>query len=303
MKNILPPLFFALTLQTSFAITVFTIDEMTVNDSGNPGDVTIQAGSTTSVITTQGDLNLVGFSVGGTNYNSSDFISGIGTNSVIDSNDVAGVIQPSNATADGSLYTGSPSNLTDYLIQGERGLSFSSALNYATTDNPNTFEFDISFLSDPTASSLPTFIVGDGADNQSADLWSFLDAVGNTLFSITLDPSNFSTFGDQVVDRVFSDNSGFRPSFPGDTSNDTPRGLGMAAFSLTAADLGGANWQDVARLSVRVPGTGDEPKTDYAFFGVDATLIEGNLVVPEPSSMSLLMLGGILLFSRRVKPH
>jgi hypothetical protein len=288
-----------LSAQTSFAFTSFTISNLTVNDTGNPGNVSLAAGGST-VVTTQGDLNLVDFTVGSDVYSATDFISGIGTNSTINKDTVAGVIQHSTATNDGSLAFGSTSDLSDYLIQGSRGLSFSSALNYATSDPPGTIVFDIEFLSDPTASSRPTFIVGDGADNQSDDLWSFQDADGVELFSITLTSANYSVFGKQTVDRVESDDSGFRT--PLNQSDNTDRGLGLAAFSLTNADLNGADWNDVKQLAIRVPETGNDPKTDYAFFGVDTGLITSSgLVVPEPSSTSLLALSSCLLILRRKK--
>ncbi|MFC5050903.1 PEP-CTERM sorting domain-containing protein [Rubritalea spongiae] len=283
------------------AITVFDVTNMTVNDSGNPGNVALTNGGSTQ-ITTSGDLNLVNFTVGSsTTYLATDFISGIGTNRDITSSNVAGVIQNSTATSDGSLAHGTPSDLSTYLTQGERGLAFSSALNYTTSDDPGTITFDLSFKSDPTAGSRPTFIVGDGADNQSIDLWSFLDSDDNVLFSFTIGPDEYSVFGKQVVDRVSSDDSGFNGGNTS-SSNNTARGLGLSAFSLTSADLNGASWEDVAQLSIRVPATGNQPKTDYAFFGVDTGLVDSPdmvVAVPEPSSSALLLLGSIGFILRR----
>ncbi|MGJ8672923.1 PEP-CTERM sorting domain-containing protein [Rubritalea sp.] len=298
------PLTLLLASPIASAITVFDVTSITVNDSGSAaGNVSVAAGAS-STITPVNNLNLVDFTVSSsTVYLANDFISGIGTKSIISSEEVAGVIQPSTATSDGTLAYGTQANVSSYLTQGARGLSFSTALNYNTLDDPGTITFDLSFKSDPTAGgSRPTFIVGDGADNQSIDLWSFLDAGGATLFSILVGPTDFSEFGKQVIDRVSSDDSGYNPIDP-DNANNTARGIGLSAFSLTNADLNGASWEDVTQLSILVPATGSEPKTDYAFFGVDTGLIDSPYLVvkavPEPSSTSLLALGATSLLLRR----
>ena len=137
--------------------------------------------------------------------------------------------------------------------------------------------------------------MGDGANNQSDDLWQFLDADDNVLFEITIGPTQFDVFGDQTVDRVFTDGSGYRGD--GDDLD-----IGFAAFSLDSADLGSADWSDVRQLSIRVPGSGNEPKTDYAFFGIDLALVSSSgAVVPEPSSSLLLILGSTIFLLRRKK--
>jgi hypothetical protein len=237
MKQI--PLLLAALSANALAIESFDVTSITVNDAGNNnGDVTLSKDGNT-VITTEGDVNLVNFVIGSTTYNAGDFISGVGTESNITSSDIGAVIQHSTATSDGTLAYGSPSDLSEYITRGERGLSFSSALNFtASGDDAGSFTFDLRFNSDPTQSTRPTFIVGDGANMQSIDRWSFLDENDQVLFSFELTPADFNVFGDQVIDRALSDNSGFR-------GNDDPLDIGLSAFNLTTDDLKGADWQAV----------------------------------------------------------
>lgn len=290
------PLISLLLATGALALDSYDVTSITVNDSGNSnGAITINKNGST-VVSTDGDVNLVNFKVGATTYNAGDFISGVGTKSNIASSDIGAVIQYSSATADGTLAYGSPDDLSDYLTQGERGLSFSSALNFtASGDDAGSFSFDLRFNSDPTLNDRPTFIVGDGANNQSIDRWSFLDENGSVLFSFDLGPTNFNTFGEQVIDRVLSDNSGFR-------GNDNQLDIGLAAFSLTTDDLNGADWAAVRTLSIDVPASGESPMTDYAFFGVDTGIIESTglvVPVPEPSSSGLILLGSLTLLLLR----
>lgn len=82
----------------------------------------------------------------------------------------------------------------------------------------------------------------------------------------------------------------------------------MIAFSLEESDyiLGqdpDAAWQSINTLRITMPGDGgNDPKTDYAFIGIDLDLVDSpNSVIPEPHSAQLLLtsLLSICLYRKR----
>lgn len=291
-----------------------TITQLVVNDSGNAvGDVTLSpaayiAGNTIngSTLDTTGDLNLVSFIGDGTNYSASAFISGVGTSTVINSSTLDAVIQPNAHLASGAtptFYTGSASNVASYLTAGERGLSFSTGLNFKGADDPAVLSIPMTFTADPTIAVAPTFMIGDSADAQSADSWKFYAADGTTLIaSFIVDDSFFTTFGDQGVDRVKTDLSGFVGANNG--AGDS-LGLALAAFHMENADFEpGHDWTEIAELRISVPDSGPSPKTDYAFIGIDTGTVSSTLqvvAVPEPSQTSLFALGSLAFLLYRKK--
>ncbi|MGB0993037.1 MAG: PEP-CTERM sorting domain-containing protein [Akkermansiaceae bacterium] len=302
-------------LSTALSATSVTISAIQIDDSGDSaGAITLAKDQTAITTDTIKDLNLVNFTVGSTTYNSSDFVSGVGVQTSLTKDDISSVIQP-NGHQDSSdapnpdLYVGDPNDLSGYLTSGERGLSFSTGLNFRPAADSNAIlSIAMSFNSDPSLTTRPTFIVGDAADGQSNDTWEFFDASGNSLGSIGLSSSDWHKFGDQKINRVLTGG-------PSGTGNDadgytggsdgegTDLGLAMTAFYIDSGDI--SDWSQVAELRVTISEDGNSPKTDYAFFGVDVGIVDSpdlvapNTSVPEPSSIFFFAAGGMLLLNRR----
>lgn len=205
-----PPLTLAIScllILPSHAVTVFAIDEITVKDSGGTAqlgiypltpEISLTKNGTSLIDNISGDLNLQSFEINGTQYNANEFVSGVGPSALITNQLVGTVLQPGAYSGSGfylgetNANDGSLINAAPYLTSGERGLSFSTALNYrANFDNAQSISIPLQFLSNPTASGRPTFFAGDGAIGQQDDLWEFY--ADNTLiasFLIDGDDSN-----------------------------------------------------------------------------------------------------------------
>lgn len=315
------PLLLLLLVSSASAATFYDITQITVQDSGGTattgaesagGVITVARDSTTSVIAdVSGDVDLKTFTIGGTQYLTSNFVSGVGTTTQITSADLGYVLQPNLLTAEGdvnSFYTGTTTgtaldDAADYLRAGERGMSFSTALNLRpNTDDYTLLSIPISFLADPTSgTSRATFFAGDGADNQTADEWLFY-AEGALIASISVDPDNWNNFGKITTDRMATAGGG--TLLEGDDEREL--GIAMMAMSLEESDFFAGNsdlWATIDEMKISIPGDlSDEPKTDYAFFGIDQDLVfssEAVVSVPEPSSTFLIFLSGIAAVCRR----
>ncbi|GEM_PF-3715697 len=312
---------------TADAALALDITNIVIQDSGDSSIHAITAGSSGNVGTVTGDLNLTSFTVGGTVHNTSGYVSGVGTATNLTSSNLGRVIQPGEFIDEGdanAFYTGTTVNAPPaldnagaYLVSGERGLSFSTALNFQADSDPQaTLTIPLSFLSNPvSATSRPTIIIGDGANNQTDDVWSFYDTDGPTDVEIarftvsgTLGanpPGDWSSFGTQTVDRIRTDGTGTVVAI----DDDRDLGLNIIALNLEESDftiVGGtsADWTLIDEVRITLPGSGSGgPATDIAFFGIDTGIVLSSLaVVPEPSATSLIVavaVFGFVSISRR----
>lgn len=262
-------------------------------------------GQVTSPITNiQGDLNLQSFRIGSTTYQTNDYVSGIGANTTLTSAEIGYLIQPGTFLNEGNSIefyggttTSAPPAIDDavsYLTSGERGLSFSTGLNFrANHDDAVTLDIEMSFNSDPTLSARPTFIIGDAAVGESDDILRFYNTAGPTdllIAEVRFGESEWSNFSDQVVDRVPLDAQGTL----GPSDNDQTLQISLLTFQLEETDFVNGftheDWDLIDRMSISIPETGAEPKTDYAFIGVDAETVSSPLiVVPEPNTWALVV--------------
>jgi len=162
------------------AYTAEDVTQMTLLDSGGgatiDGDVNHSQDAGTGIITKTGDggiisnvsgeLNLLSFTIGsgagGVTYQAGDFISGVAPTTVIENGAGSGpatvgyVLQPADyltATTNGrttsnnsGFFAGSTDSNGDlvngasYLTSGERGLSFSTSLNYRPSSDGNELD-------------------------------------------------------------------------------------------------------------------------------------------------------------------
>ena len=280
--------------------------------NGNPGEVitllrdngVIQSNKVV-VEGVSGDLDLLSFQVGGVDYFTSEFASGVGTNTLISSDQLENVLQPGQYSGplDGNFAYGTTAgglipgvdldNGAVYLTQGARGLSFSSVLNYQNGDPRSILTIPLSFLADPASSTTrATFIAGDGANNQRDDLWEFLDANNNVIASVLVQDldTTWHQFGRQELDRIVTSTGAI-------DADDTVLDVGLMAFSLEAGDFTGGTWEQVTQLRLSLPADSNStPRTDYAFFGIDLDIVRSPLaVVPEPSRIAFLFVAAVLL--------
>ena len=293
-----------------FAIPVdaaisFDISHITVKDSETLVERRVSKGANNlnwpiTFSPTQ-DLDLISFESGGQVYDAGAFFSGLAGDAVINTGLLNAVVQPehyraNNPThpyfANSTISAGNPyPNAADYLVTGERGLSFSTALNFIGQEN-RVLEFGMTFLADPVNSSVPVFCAGDSADNQSVDTWRFLDASGNLVASFVSIDADDTPVGTQVRWNEFAKLRSDRLNTEDSSSNGTgSRDMSLMAFSLENADFEpGKTYQDVAKLEISMATA----KTDWAFIGINMNLVQASsAVVPEPR---LSLYGIALLF-------
>jgi len=290
------------------AATVLPISEMTLLDSGGTATINSNANhsqdSVTGVITktgnggkishVSGELNLQSFTIAGTNYNANQFVSGVSPDTVIGTDKLAYVLQPADfldlppgrtINNNSGFFAGSTDangdlvNGADYLVSGERGLSYSTVLNYRPgDDNHQTLSFPLSFKTDPLGAGVtasPTFFAGDGANKQNTDIWRFLNAYGETIAQVTIagtdDGTVWSKFGGHTVDRLSTDWNGNANDF----NNNKTLDIALLAFSLDSNDFligstdKSSRWAEITQLDLVLPGdAGNDPMTDYAFIAM-----------------------------------
>ncbi|WFB36230.1 hypothetical protein P3T73_00445 [Kiritimatiellota bacterium B12222] len=242
------------------------------------------------------DLLSVEFSDGKI-LDTSGFLSGVGIDGAQISEET-GFIQRAGLADDGEILTPSTmqtgsANAASYLSHGARGLSLSTGINYvAGRDAQTAITFDAS-ISNPSAllDGTPDFLFGDVADSHSDDLFEMLDHQGNTILSLILSKQNWSDLGSHVIDRVEENGSGD----PVVVDNNTSRGIALMAFSVEESDLINdsiafeTQMASVTQFRITIPDLGDEPKTDYAFFGVNIIAMDvPTAVIPEPSMWMML---------------
>lgn len=286
--------------QSASAIVYHDIDSAVVDNNGS--NVTLDDSPATNY-TPSGDSDLLSVTLqGGTTLNTADFLSGVGIDGAQISSDT-GFIQRSGLETNGqvlnsgTLQTGS-ADASTYLSHGARGLSLSTGINYVASRDPQTeitFDATVSNAAD-LLDGTPDFLFGDVADSHSDDLFQMLDAQGDVILSATLANGQWSDLGNHTIDRVEYNGSGD----PFVTDDDTNRGVGLLAFSVEASDLVDnsiafeTQMADVAQFRITIPGSGSQPKTDYAFFGVNINALDvPTAVVPEPGALSLL--AGLLM--------
>lgn len=308
----------AYALTSLYGYEVFNITSIDIDDGGSTHTLT-----SLSTYNPVGDANVTSFTIDGTTtYSTSGFISGIN----VDSSQITapGAIQPSNfidaldprftdGDPNSQFYTGS-NQLGSFLGHGTRGLSLSTGINVTSADADSSISFDVTILdSSLLMDGVPDFIFGDAANNQSADQVQFLDASDNVLLEFTLDPSpdttsngDWSFLGTRTIDRIEADGSAHRL----DGDNQT-LSVNMIAFSVEESDLttfATTNFVDfaaamaaVTSIEIDIPQAGNgDPKTDYAFIGVNLNAIDSPLaVVPEPSTLLMFGVGSLLILFLR----
>ena len=321
---------FCLSLISSFclcsginAAVFFDITSVDIEDSGSTQNL-----NSSSTYAPTGDADVTSFTIsGGTTYTTAGFISGIN----VDSSDITapGAVQPSDflVTNDSKFTDGDPnsqfytgdSQLGSFLAHGDRGLSLSTGINVTVTDPPSQIRFDAEIKdSSLLTDGKPDFLFGDGADLQSDDEVSFLDASNNKILSFVIngtssgsgDPaSDWSSLGTREIDRIEADGNGFRTG-----GNDDTREVSIVAAEIEQSDLttfGTNNFTDfaaamaaVTQIEVDIPASSstDDSTTDYTFLGINLNAIDSDAaVVPEPSLVSLF--GGLIAmfftFARR----
>jgi hypothetical protein len=324
-----------------------TIDSNANHSQDATTGIITKTGNGGTISHVSGELNLLSFTIstgtGNTTYKASEFISGVTPNTIIENGSgtgpatVAYVLQPADyltktsnggtgrTTANNSGFfagttdaNGDLANGADYLISGERGLSYSTALNYrATVDQAQVLTIPLEFLQDPLSTSVtrPTFFAGDAAKNQNNDTWRFKNDAGDTIAELTIrgsqdsSGSDWNQFGSHTVDRLSTDWDGSADDF----DDDKTLNIALLAFKLTADDFlingddRSGRWDEITKLELVLPDpdagsvTGTStPMTDYAFIGIDLGMVASSTAkVPEPGTGLLLGLSGITLLLRR----
>jgi len=189
----------------------------------------------------------------------------------------------------------------DYLSAGRQGLSLSTGINKTTSQQRESWFFPVIFL-DPSAvdDDIVDFLVADIADNQSPDLWEFLDSNGDPIASITTEGPQT---GGTDWNRIGTLNLNRWSNAAGQVEAFNNRELSAMALELSDfTGLTSANASLVASMRVTIADpslSSQRPRTDYAFISSDINSIRfsnqlGPANIPSPSTVALLLLG--LLF-------
>lgn len=266
----------------SFDVTSFEGTELTFNDSA------------TNFGTPETLNSLVAFTANGITYSADPFQA----------------LRPSGMTNGVSLqYQGPTSALyptrEDFLTVGLNGLSLSTGANLvASSDPPENWSFTRIFL-DPNGvgDGVPDFLAADIANGQSNDLLELVDSNGTVLANLTLTSGDWNKLGEQNLARVSNvtgnvTNANFTNrhvlGVAIELSDFTNLSTGMALSSSDTATL-----DAISNLRIRVPGTGTQPRTDYAWIASNTDTIRFAEQVPEPHSAALLSLAFLALCRRR----
>ena len=292
-------------IKDSAAGTTTNLDPANWTDSSN-------------TLTPAADLDMQGFTVGGTTYNQSLYtsVSGIET---LDKNKVGWVIQPYDYAsahsnhdfyADTSVSTPNPlPDASTYLTAGENGLSFSTGLNLRN-DRGFTFTVAMTFTQNPLNATGPLFIAGDNAKNQSLDTWDFLDDQRNVIASVqSQDPDESPTSGQAVWTKIANWDPERIATADGKNEGkfNGAREISFLAFSLGTTDFNSAagysssDYGSITQLRITSPNNSpyDYAKTDWAFIATNNDYV----LVPEVSLPLFPWMAGaaMMLFRRRPK--
>ena len=311
LRNPIWILLASLSLLQVNALTTFTVDSAVVDDNGSLQTID---NTTPTTYEPAGDSDLVSFTVGGATYDTSTFISGVNIDNAQLSTSTgfiqrAGLGEANDELSGASLQTGS-ANAASFLAHGQRGLSLSTGINMVASRDPQTTVTFAATIKDANAmlDGTPDFLFGDVADSHSDDIFQMLDASDNVILQTTLLDAGWSDLGSHTIDRV--DYSGTAGA-PRIVDNNTTRGVALLPFSVDETDLvnTGADWVTemglVTQFRLIIPGSGSNPRTDYAFLGVNINIFDvPGAVIPEPTTLpSLLGILAIFVLWARKRLH
>lgn len=194
------------------------------------------------------------------------------------------------------------SDRESYLTSGQNGLSLSTGINLRSRDPVENWQFQRIFLDNTkVGDGIPDFIAADLAQGQSADRWTLRDAMGVALASIVVEQNDWNLLGEQDLAQV-DFNNGTARDFVGRELwglalelSDFEKEDGSGFLSSADASL----LDDIAFLTLDVPGDGTGPRTDYGFIASNTDTIAFIQQVPEPSLGLLTSLGLLSLLAQR----